>query len=624
MLPVAPSNAARSRLMLIAAGLLLAVGAPWTPRAASADEAVTPWPKVFRDTTAVEVVNLDVFVRDADGRPVEGLQASDFVLKVDGEVVEVSHFYAVAGGRLPLEAVSEDGESGAEVELERRLLILYIDNANLSVSGRARAFEVLQQYLLDNWRDDLDVLVASSGGAQDNAALHVIQGLTDIPHEVSVALETLRDIAPGGQRFEVEERQLVRDLEALRVDTAAGFVDVKGDEDVDRQVAIRQATQQAQALLPRLQEHAQLRYDHVVQSLQALEQLIDLATGVPRRTSILYVGDRLDLRPGEGLLELYGERVASIADITNRLSVGMETGRFDGTAEYLELVRRANAGGVTFYGINASPSAALGLGGASAQRNAWSPRIANMVERSRRESQQILAEATGGKASRSAADVTSVLSSVMDDFDAYYALGFRPAEGQRTVGDVAVEVQRPAAGKLEVRARRSLQARDEGQTMGQRALAALLLDSVEDPMGIQLEALEPTPGEGNLLAVPLRLGIPLGELVLVPEGPEHLASVSLYVAARDAKGRTSRVLHHRCPIRIANSELLVALGRSAVCGLNLHMRPMAQSLAVVVHDEHAARTATARLQVDLSAASVPVEGPAAPAAPADPAVEGPR
>lgn len=567
---------------------------------AQAQEPPTPWPKVFEDETDVDLVNLDVFVRHADGTPVQGLSLEDFELRLDGEVVPIGSVYAVDGGRLPLDVSAEDGAEAAQAELPRRLLILYVDTANLSVSGRGRAFDALRQYLLDSWDDDLDVLVAGSGGPLGNAALHVIQGLTQIPHEVFSALQELQEIAPGAQRFAVEERQLLRELEGLNVDAAAGFVDVTGNPAEERQVAIRQAESQAQSLLPRLQELAQLQHDHMLQSLQALEQLIDLASGVPRRTSILYIGDQLDLRPGQGLLELFAERTESIASIARRLSVGMETSRFDGTPHYLELVDKANAGGITLYGINASPSAALELGGASAQRNLWSPRIAGLVERNRRESQHILADGTGGKASRSAADVAGVLTGVIDDFDHYYSMGFTLPPGREAVGKVQVRVQRADLGKLEVRSRGSLAPPSDSETMAQRALAALLLDSLDDPLGVQLESLQPTPGDGGLVKVPLRLGVPLGKLVLVPDGKEHRASVSLYVAARDAKGRTSRVLQHRCPIRISNSELLMSLGRSAVCGVDLQMLPLEQSVVVVVHDEHAARTATARLSLDLS------------------------
>lgn len=592
-----PSSKLSAALALAGLGWCLAVGSLW------GEEPPTPWPKVFRDSTAVEVVNLEVFVRRDDGQPVSGLQVEDFSLQVDGQGVEISNFYAVSDGGLALDAappMAEGADPPEDVEaLERRLLVIYVDNANLTVSGRARAFEQLREFLLEAWDDDVDALVASNGGSGLETALRVTQGLTSVPHEIFFALEQLQDIAPGGNRFDVEERLMVRDLEAIDVDAAAGFIAIKGDPEEDRSVGINQATSQAAALLPQLRQQAQLRYDHVVQSLGVLRQLIDLSLGVPRRTSLLYVGDRLTLRPGEALFDLYNQRLSSISSLAGGLAGDLDAARYDATDEFLDLVRLANSGGLTFYGLNASPSAALERGAASATSNIWSPGAAALVERGRRESQHLLADGTGGRASRSAADVSAVLRSVMDDFNDFYSLGFNMPAGKQQVDKVTVRLRRPELADLEVRTRRSLRPRPVDEQMAQRALAALVLDSVEDPIGVTLEALDPTPGDQGLLIVPLRLGVSLGRLVLVPDGQEHRAAVSLYVAARDGRGRTSRVLHHQCPIRIANKDLLTALGRSAVCGVQLQMRPGEQSLAVVVHDENAARTATARLRLNL-------------------------
>ena len=573
------------------------------PTLARGDEVPTPWPNVFRDSTSVEVVNLEVFVRRSDGQPVLDLQAEDFALEVDGRETEVSNFFAVSGGRLELDVASaaEDGAPAETVDdaLPRRLLVIYVDNANLTVSGRARAFEQLRDFLLEAWDSDVDALVASNGGSGVATALQVTQGLTSVPHEIFYALEQLQDIAPGGQRFDVEERQMIRALEEINVDAAAGFMEIKGDVEEDRSVAINQATRQAAAVLPQLRQQAQLRYDHVLQSLGVLRQVIDLSLGVPRRTSLLYVGDRLALRPGEALFDLYNERVSNIASLAGSLAGDLEAANYDATPEFLELVKLANSGGLTFYGLNASPSAALERVGAASTTGIWSPRAASLVERGRRESQMVLADGTGGRASRSASDVAGVLRSVLDDFNEYYSLGFTLPPGVRQVNEVKVRLRRSELGDLEVRTRRTLRPRSVDESMAQRALAALVLDSVEDPFGIGLEALATSPGDGGLWVVPLRLGIPLGRLVLVPNGPEHQAAVSVYVAARDDRGRTSKVLHHQCPIRIPNKELLTALGRSAVCGLQLQMRPGEQTVAVVVHDENAARTATARLHLNV-------------------------
>ena len=46
------------------------------------------------DSVRVDVVNVEVFVTDKDGKPVYGLKREDFELIVRGEQVEISNFFA--------------------------------------------------------------------------------------------------------------------------------------------------------------------------------------------------------------------------------------------------------------------------------------------------------------------------------------------------------------------------------------------------------------------------------------------------------------------------------------------------------------------------------------------------
>ena len=48
----------------------------------------------------VRVVDVDVIVTDATGRPVSGLSADDFELLVAGEPTEIGYFTAIDGGRV--------------------------------------------------------------------------------------------------------------------------------------------------------------------------------------------------------------------------------------------------------------------------------------------------------------------------------------------------------------------------------------------------------------------------------------------------------------------------------------------------------------------------------------------
>src|SRR6266496_177631 len=52
----------------------------------------------FGEEIQVNVVNLDVFVSDKQGKPVAGLQAGDFTVTEDGKPVKITNFYTEKRG----------------------------------------------------------------------------------------------------------------------------------------------------------------------------------------------------------------------------------------------------------------------------------------------------------------------------------------------------------------------------------------------------------------------------------------------------------------------------------------------------------------------------------------------
>ena len=72
-------------LLALGLGLLLSWPGP--------AQEVDPLSSLFTDSVRVEVVNVDVFVTDKQGKPVKGLGRDDFEVLVDGEPVEVSNFH---------------------------------------------------------------------------------------------------------------------------------------------------------------------------------------------------------------------------------------------------------------------------------------------------------------------------------------------------------------------------------------------------------------------------------------------------------------------------------------------------------------------------------------------------
>lgn len=571
---------------------------------AGAEEPVGAWGKIFRDSAEVRVLELEVFVRDAEGHPVEGLSREDFELLVDGEPEVIDNFYAVAGGRLTSGAgTTEEGEAVGEDDPRPRLLVIFVDPANLSISSRGRAFAGLREALLRHWDPGMEVLLVL--GDTEGTTLHIPLGVSAVPHEVFVALEAAEAAGVSGRRFELEERQILREMAAVNLDVAAGFVAVKGfDEEVSQESMASQAVIQAEALIPQIRTHAQQRLDHTRERLAVLRRFIDLAAGLGERSALLYVADRLSLRPGEMLFEAFEERFASLASVAPSLGSQFELQRYDATEDFLHLVEHANASEVTVYGLDGSTPDSAQRGAATDERFI-APRLGNLAEAAQREGRLLLADGTGGLSNRGIADLDALLDGVFDDFEDYYSLGFEI--GRRSGNDpshrLEVRLRDPDGerGGWRLRHRRSARPPSDDARLSQRALGALLTGGDANPLAIELTAGPQEPGTDETVVLPLGIHLPIGRLVLEPGPREHQARLSVYVAVGDAKGRTSPVVKHVCPVRIPNAELLTALGRGAGCGIRLALRPGPSRIAVVVHDELAARVSTVILEVDLEA-----------------------
>ncbi len=260
---------------------------------------------------------------------------------------------------------------------------------------------------------------------------------------------------------------------------------------------------------------------------------------------------------------------------------------------------RANSARLTLYSLDASPPSSMQRGAAEGFGSHRTSSFESRDEIRAHDALILLAESTGGRAGLSPAALDATLEGVLTDFDHHYSLGYvaEPLEGAEKRRSIEVEVP---GRDLEVRWRRSFRVKSTEERMNEHVLGALLLgESAENPLAVAVDTAEATPRDDGTFAVPLLVEVPVGELVLTPDKNTHVARVSMYVAARDGAGRVSPVTRHLCPIRVPNSEMLVAHGRKAVCGMRLRMRGGEQGVAVAVRDEIADRVSVVRVDLTI-------------------------
>lgn len=578
----------RCAAALAAAAVVIVAGGPPT----AAEE--RRWPAIFQGRAEVSVVNVEVFVRDAEGRPVTGLTRDDFRLFENGEAVAISNFYAVEGGR---RADPEGDESSAPTEDRDLRLAFFVDNENVTAANRKRALQRLREFVLANRRPELAMMVASLERSSAGRPLVIRQGFTAVAHDIFVALDELEHVAAGSHGLELERRDLARAIERLDVEAASDYTGSVRERPVDASTV----RAEARAFLPRIQAYAEQRYGQARQALATLAQLVDALAPLPGRKALVYVSDGLPMKAGEGLFEIYARRVESLDDLAQEVSSQWQAARFDLTPEVLALVARANAARLTLYALDAAPPSSARRGAAETRAAYRSSALESFDELGVHGALTLMAEETGGRAALSPSALEATLAGVLTDFDHHYSLGYAAAPAVGEEGRRSIEVEIPGRD-LEVRWRRGFRVKSSEERMAELVLATLVLGepaAPENPLAVAVATAEIAPRDDGTFVVPLLVEVPVGKLVLTPERAAHAARVSLYVAARDAAGRVSEVTRHLCPIRVPNSELLVAYGRKMVCGVRLQMRGGAQGVAVAVRDEIADSVSVVRVDLTI-------------------------
>lgn len=638
-------------------GLLLAV-LPWaTSRSAQPADAGSSGFRdrsIFQDVADVHVVNVDVVVTDREGNPIPGLTADDFELYENGERVDVDHFYAIQGGStaaldgtvtgrdVPGRVTLPVEEPKEIVDRQPLYLAVYVDNVQLQKPHRDRALTRLREVLEnrsvgENTRvmlvsNDRGVTIRHGFTCDRRAVSKALDGLEEEPtydfliqQELRTMLEQLQDLnadagnmAIGDLRFggfgtaepSIGPPQGDADGGPDGVDTGERY-GVDGNRG-DPGFMQRGIADQAQHLVPQMIAFAQKRQNQIRGTVEVLRNFIDHMAGLPGRKVVLYVSGGLSLNPAEALFQTFESRVSGMAaGMGNQGVLGREIERFDLSRSLTGLVQHANASGVTFYAVDASPpsslsrgSAASAGGGTGAVTARFDSRVDAIEERNQHESLQLVTEGTGGRAALSSANLEKALESFFVDFENFYSLGY---EAERTpperIREIEVRLTREARQRfdhgVELRYRNVIRDKSVSEKMVERTLSALVMDVHENPLEVELAMREQTPAEDGKYTVPAIVRVPLGKLVLLPGERQHEARVNIYLAVLDEKGRTSPVARQLCPIRVPNEELLVALGQSAGCGVRLLMRKGRQRVAVSVRDELAAVSSTVFVDVEV-------------------------
>jgi VWFA-related protein len=536
--------------------------------------------ELFFETTEVNVVNVEVFVTDKQGNRVNGLTRDDFEIYESGQKMEITNFFAVENGR-PVSGPAADAEPAEEAgddrlpdrsarlsklaelpelpEDQRLHLIIYIDNFNLRPATRNRVLNRMHRFLNQKLSPGDRVMVVSY-----DRSLHIRQPFTNDMELVAEALDGLEELSGIAVMRDAERR------------TALEEIDVSSDS--------FEALQWAHS-------YADSAYAELDFTIEALTDHVNALSGLVGRKALLYVSD--------GLPQVVAEDVFIAVDERFRDSrARLDALAYDLGPRYRELVAKANAGGVTFYtleagGLQAHASVSAEYGGSrqgGGQAFIDSIRTANL-----REPLHILADDTGGRAIVNTNAVEAGLDQVGDDFGNYYSLGYQPPHhGDGRYYKIEVKVR----GKgLEVRHRNGYRDATPEARLTNGSIASLYFNYETNPLGASLAFGAVSPhDQRNQFLLPLTVKVPIDRLALAPREDQSLIGRFLVaVAVMDEDGRVSPVQQQQ-PVSLAipPADVPKIRGKHFAYDVTLLVRKGVVRVAVAVRDELGTQTSFIR------------------------------
>jgi VWFA-related protein len=564
------------RIRGFAQGALAALLASGLAAAAIA-QSPTPAPEpLFIDTVSVNIVNVEVFVRSKDGVPVVGLGPADFEVFEDGDPMEITNFFAATTPAPPATATQGTGPEATPIPeappepipaSQRLSLIFFIDNANISPGQRRFAFANLQTLLREAMRSTGTRAMLVTGGNRVNVRQAFTQ---DVPALVTALAEAERDVGDSAT-LNVDRTMILRLLDQTAPPGG-------GEGRAGSQLAV----EDAHSILEQVRRAAEAEYERTRWILSALRNFVDSLSGIEGRKVVFFVGGGISMRPGQGLLERWESRFG-LTSLGRSFNAVAEANRYDLTSTFNDLVKHANAYGVTFYSIDALGNRGL-ANMTSETKTLYLPGVGTGEALSAQQSLQVLASATGGRLAVNSPDMSQQIAKTVEDFDTFYSLGYAaPHEGDGKYHRITVKVRRPGVG---LRYREGYLDRPADDRMADRSMSALLFGAGSNSLDAELSVRAQVKQPDGTYLVTLLVTVPLSKLTLLPRGQVHEGTLSFWLTAKDADGEhLTQVPKQSFPVRVPNEKLLTVLGQRAGCTFQLRTDSGPKRVAVSIRDD---------------------------------------
>lgn len=563
-------------VFVVTAGL--AAASDTGPESSATGQAVGGLP--FVGEIDVTVVTVNVFVTDKQGRAVTDLKADDFVVTMDGIERPISNFglytrelyrtFFPAEGTpagLPTPTPAPGSENLSRDSFRPVYVVLYFDNENSRALDRNRLLSQMRTFVRENLHPPVQMMVIAY-----NKSIEVLQPFTDDPREIYDALREIRTMTGGRTELDNQRKDILRQ-----------FHETQQHRQGDPNMMSRN-----HGLMVGFAEE---EMNSLQFTLGALRDTVTMLSGLPGKKIILYASNGLPMIAGLDLFYAFSNAFHQSSAIT-------ESARYNMGRSFSSLVSNANAQDISFYtfGVGGLENPTLAGSELGTQQDTMS---ASIGQQNYLDSLRFMADNTGGAATVNTNDFSLGLERMAQDFFTYYSIGFNLQQsGTDKVHRIKIELPDHPEYRLRYRKRfveKSLESRIQD-----KVVTGLMFPLDDNPMEIMISTGDKGPAGEARWIVPFELSFPLRKVALVPVGDEYVGSVTLFLAARNARGDRSDVVRQTHEIRIKAADYENAQRRRYTITANLLMDEGSHNIAVGLLDPitRAASFATTKLRID--------------------------
>jgi VWFA-related protein len=385
----------------------------------------------------VDLVTVDVVVREKKGGLVTDLKASDFEIREDGVVQDISSFEAVRLPDRPAETPPSPPPVSSNLDPEvrnARTFVVVFDNLHMTAFQARRAKQAVAEFLKSGVREGDRVALVSSGGeawwsTRMEAGREELMGL----------LKRL-----DGRSIPDTSRERITDYEAMRIHV---YADPQVEQRVSRRFETYGVTNNSvrQGDIERIGDGdpfvrgraADVYFQSVTKNritLEIMERVLESLAPAKGRKSMILVSEGFIYDPN---LDEF-KRVVQAARRSNAAIYFLDTRGLQGmpiymTAEFGPAIAEQDMGAIFAETFEAS------------------------------EGSESLAADSGGFSVKNTNDLEKGIRRIADETRAYYLLGYNPANTARDGRFRKIEVKVNRKG-IEVRARKGYYAPSDGKS----------------------------------------------------------------------------------------------------------------------------------------------------------------